>query len=325
MNSKTNLDSLKTIIAKSKKIALFWHTSPDGDAIWSILWLWNILKKQNKIVSYFTPTKPKEVFDFISEISQIKTEFDYKDYDTLIFLDFTTLKRIDSFFKWHEEYFKNRTTIQIDHHLETPENRITLAIKDSKSISTCELIFEYTNELRPQLLDKNIATHLYMWITTDSWNFRYEKDSIRTFDNALKLVKLWADKQLILNKIYNSQSIWSVTILQRILQRMIINKNFIHSYYLDDELLKLNIDNANTSKALDIMLSIKECEIILLLKIKDWEIRWSLRSKWKYDCTKIANEFWWWWHFKAAWFSVDIEENSETTKINIIKKINNLI
>ncbi len=323
MNNKIDIDKLQSIIAKSKKIALFWHTSPDGDAIWSMLWFWTMLKKQDKTVSYFTPTAPKEILNFVQDISQIQTEFDYWDYDTLIFLDFTSLNRISKFFEWHEQYFKDKTTIQIDHHLETPEGRITLAIKDSKSISTCEILFEYAYKLRPDLFDQNIATHLYMWITTDSWNFKYEQNSTRTFQNALKLIELWADKPLILNSIYNNQSIWSVTILQRILQRIVIKNNFIYSYYLEEELSELNIDNWNSQKALDIMVSIKECDIILLLKTSGWEVRWSLRSKGKYNCTKIANIFGWWGHYNASWFAVNIEKDFETTKTEIITKINN--
>lgn len=325
MNKINNANQLKQMISKSKKIALFWHTSPDGDAIWAMLWFWNILKKLNKSVSYFTPTKPENLFNFIGEISKIKTEFDYWNYDILIFLDFTPLSRINKFFAGHEDYFQKKISIQIDHHLETEESRINLAIKDSESISTCEIIFEYTHKIRPELFDSNISTHLYMWITTDSGNFRHEKNSIRTFKNATKLLKLWANKKEIIDKIYNTQSIWSIQILQRILQRMIIKNNFIYSYCLQEDLDELNIDSANSKKVLEIMLSIKECDVVLLIKTDETQIKWSFRWKGKYDCTKIANIFWWWWHFNAAGFAIPKENNFEIQKNNILKQINHLI
>jgi nanoRNase/pAp phosphatase (c-di-AMP/oligoRNAs hydrolase) len=72
------------------------------------------------------------------------------------------------------------------------------------------------------------------------------------------------------------------------------------------------------------MTSIKESEIILLLKSDDWKIKWSLRSKGKYDCTKIANLFKWGWHKNASWFAIEIESDFETTKTEVIKKLINI-
>ena len=79
----------KHMIEKAKKIALFGHMSPDGDCIGAMLGLGRLLEKQKKNISYFVPNKPSKVFDFIKNIKRLKSNFDYKNYDLLIFVDFT--------------------------------------------------------------------------------------------------------------------------------------------------------------------------------------------------------------------------------------------
>lgn len=321
-----NIDAIKQKIESAQKIAIFGHTDPDGDAIWAMLWLGWLLEKQSKDISYFTPTKPSKIFNFIDKTKDITDIFDYNiNYDLLIFLDFTSLSRITKLYKNHEDYFQKHDIIQIDHHTEQAENRIKYTIKDKTSISTCELVFETTHKRRPELYNKEIATYLYLWITTDSWNFQFDNDHIRTFSNALELLKLWANKKLILKNIYDKQSLWSIKILQRILKRFKIENDLIYSYFLEEELEELNIDRGETKEALNILRSIEDIELALILWTHNWYVKWSIRWKWKYDCTKIANIFNGWWHKNASWFAVKIEKDFETTKTNIIKKINDLI
>ena len=50
MNSEIELDKIVNIINKSKKIGIFTHESPDGDAIGSSIGLYLALKKINKVV-----------------------------------------------------------------------------------------------------------------------------------------------------------------------------------------------------------------------------------------------------------------------------------
>jgi phosphoesterase RecJ-like protein len=84
-----NSSRAKHMIENAKKIAIFGHMSPDGDCIGAMLGLGRLLEKQKKNVSYFVPNKPSKVFDFVKNIKRIKTNFDYGNYDLLIFVDFT--------------------------------------------------------------------------------------------------------------------------------------------------------------------------------------------------------------------------------------------
>ena len=110
------LEKIKSCIDEAHSFALFWHENIDWDALWSILGFWSLLEKQWKKVSYFTPNEPSHVFNFLDALDKVKTEFDYWDYDVIVFLDFNQYSRIPAFTQWHEEYFDAHKKIIIDHH-----------------------------------------------------------------------------------------------------------------------------------------------------------------------------------------------------------------
>jgi nanoRNase/pAp phosphatase (c-di-AMP/oligoRNAs hydrolase) len=115
-----------------------------------------------KTVSYFTPTLPSSIYDFLSGIHKISSDFDYANYDLLVFLDFSDFGRINSFYQNNLDYFNNHKTVVIDHHIYKDIHENWTVISDKTSMSACELIFEYANQRRPDLFDENIATYLYL-------------------------------------------------------------------------------------------------------------------------------------------------------------------
>ena len=179
---------IQNLLEKSKKIAIFGHNNPDGDCIGSMLGLGRLLEKQGKKVSYYTPSAPSKMFEFLPKTKQIKTTFDYGIYDCLVFVDFTGYGRIETFTRGHEEYFKKTPLIIIDHHIEEPISH-ALAIKDTEISSCCELLFESFEKVWKKHIDPEIATYLYLGLMTDTGNFMFDKDAERTLSNALHLVQ----------------------------------------------------------------------------------------------------------------------------------------
>jgi phosphoesterase RecJ-like protein len=80
-------------------------------------------------------------------------------------------------------------------------------IHDTQSTSTCEIILENTLNIREEYYDKEIATYLYLGLTTDSGNFRYDENHERILKNALTLIQLGADKKSIIDNVINNKSL----------------------------------------------------------------------------------------------------------------------
>ncbi len=321
----------KCMIEQAKKIAIFWHMSPDGDCIGSMLGLGRLLEKQKKNVSYFVPNKPSKVYGFIKNIKRLKSNFDYKKYDLLLFVDFTGIDRMGIISQSKPWYFDNKSIVVFDHHIGNGLEH-GIIVKDVHSISTCEILFEYTSKRRPKLYDQEVATYFYLGITSDSWNFLFEEDHIRTFKNVVKLLKLWADKDYVVNNLMRKRSLNSIKFLQLLLNRIKQHNDILYTYYDENELGKYDIDQEEAAYGLHIIQNIDGPKVVLLMR-KIWDtIRWSLRAKKiegelrskTIDCNKIAKSLGWWGHKLAAWFGVPVKGKFEQQIETIVKHINKI-
>ena len=313
------LQKIKSELDSANKIAIFGHENIDGDSIGGMLWLGKILEKLWKNISYFTPYKPSKLYNFLEWIEQIKSDFDYSTYDLLIFIDFAPYERIGKFTRWKEEYFNKNKIVIFDHHYSDIPYPNALLLKDEHVTSTCEFIFETVSRRRPDLIDNQIATYFYLWLTTDSGNFQYDEDSLRTMKNAYELLKLWADKRLIVNKVFRSKSLNLVQFAQIVLSRIELNNNVLFSYYESSELKKFNIDEEEADYAMNIIQNIEWPKLFLLFRNKSKKIKISLRSKWDVNCSRLATQFGGWWHLNASGCSVDLDEKKDfKSQIKII-------
>ena len=318
------MNKLKSIIDKNQKIAIFCHENPDGDAVGSMLGLGRLLEKLWKDVSYFSPDKPSKMFSFLEWFEKIKNTFDYGFYNLLIFVDFSEYSRIKTIYREKENYFSENQILVFDHHqmLNPPQN--WTVVHDTQSTSTCEIILENTLNIREEYYDKEIATCLYLWLTTDSGNFRYDENHERILKNALVLIQLWADKKLIIDNFINNKTLWAINFLKILLERMIIEWDILYSYYDVDELKNYNIDNEQASYWLTILQEIKWPKVIMTIRKEDHLVKVSLRSK-DTNVEKIAKSFGGGGHIYASWFAKRIEENFDITKKEIIQKVQTLL
>lgn len=309
------LPQIKAALESAQKVAVFGHEHIDGDALGAILAMGKFLEKQGKQVSYFTPHHPSVIFDFLKLGDKVQTEFDYGDYDLLVFLDFNQYARIWLFAFGHEDYFDALPKVIIDHHQPEAEPKATLIYRDVESISTCSLLFELTQERRAELMDEEIATRLYMGLSTDSGNFRYDEgqQSIRTFRVAMQLLEFWAKKKLIIDEIFRSKSYRSVQFMQLLLSRMQKIKiqtsdtesfNLIYSFYEDSELEQFALDHDEADYGLYIMQDIRHNQLVLLIKKVGIFVKTSLRGRGQIDCSALARALGGGGHFNAAGFKM---------------------
>lgn len=303
------LEQIKEKIDTATTIAIFGHENIDGDSIGSMLWLWTILEKLWKKISYFTPYAPSKVYSFVQWIEKIQSDFDYWTYDLLIFADFYTYLRIGRFTRQKEEYFNKNQIVIFDHHHTQESYPHALSLRDARSTSTCEVIYETVKIRRPELLDQTIATYFFLWITTDSGNFVYDDDSKRTFRNAFELLNLWADKKLIVKNIVRNKSLNAIKFTQIVLSRLVEDDWILYSFYESWELSKYNVDEEEADYAMNIIQNVSWPKLFLLIRNKDRRFKVSLRSRWDVDCSWIASQFGWWWHKNASWLSQALDEN----------------
>lgn len=297
--------NFRKTLESAKKIAIFGHKNPDGDCIWAMLGFGRLLEKMDKKVKYFTPTMPSKIYDFLSWIKKISSDFDYGEYDLLVFLDFSEYSRISNFYEWNPKYFQNHTVMVFDHHVYEHKHSNRNVISDYKSMSACEVVFEKTYKWWKEFYDKKIATYFYLGLTTDSGNFRYDEDHERILTNALNLVKLGADKKMIVNNAFRKKSFAGVKMMELMFKRLEKKWDLIYSRYTDKDTKKLNIDREEADYWQIIIQDIDEAKVTVIFRTDKLKnvFCMSFRSK-NVNVQKIAKHYWGWGHIYAAWCAI---------------------
>ena len=248
----------------------------------------------------------------------------------ILFLDTANPEHMASGFRaWQETYFSSRTVIVIDHH-KSNSRYGNINIVDDKAASACELITEIVQELYPEEITEEIATYLFLWVSTDTGNFIYDKDSVRTFATAQRLLEKWARKKWIIDNMYRSNSPEQMQFIWTLITRITREQNVIYSRYTAEELSDLGLDKEAVEWFLPLMTSIKHDGIFALFKTNANDtqpyVRCSLRANVEtQDVSEIATHFDGWWHKAAAWCKMMLDTDFQTTIQQAVKKMNILL
>lgn len=319
----TNEDLKQKLINKisnSKKIAIFGHDYVDGDCIGSMLWLWSILQSMDKSISYFTSYEPSKTLSRIPKIDQIKTEFDYENYDIIFILDMNRINRMSKFYNL--EYFQNQYTVIIDHHPWSQDISPNINILDTSASSACELIWSYIYEEYSDFITSDIATYFLLWIITDTNRYIYEKNSIKTLEISLQLLQKWANKAFILQNLENQYNQNQLNLLNIFIPRIQSLDWITYSYILDQDLQSQDIsDTSEISYLRQFISQYTWTDLSIFITQKDiHKLDFSMRAK-KWSAWYIARKFGGWWHDNAASFAVVIwsQNISKIIKQNIKK------
>lgn len=296
------LDKIKL----SKNIALISHKNPDIDTIWSSTWFYEIIKDNflYKNIDLICVDEIPEKYKFLKNTEKFKKNFDPKNYDLIIFFD-SWSKTQTWFYEFYPKLFDSKiyNTILIDHHI-TNELYAKQNILNTTYSSTTMIIFEIAIFLNLKISNIS-ATNLLAWIYTDTWWFKHSNVNEITYFIASKLVKLWANSQIIVDKFFNNNKLSTIKLWGKILSDSFIDEDWVLYSYVNKSMLdSYNATYEEISWVIDYLNTAQWIKYSTLLTQK-WEyIKASLRTlRDDIDLTKIAKKFDWWWHKKASWFT----------------------
>lgn len=302
--------SLPDLLADAQRIAIFGHQHPDGDCLGACLAFGTLCERLGKDVTYFVPDAPGPSFSFLPKLATFRTDFAYQEgFDLLILLDIAVPARIGNRWLNQPNYFTQNKTLVIDHHISNPCFG-QYNIVDVKASSTCEMITELIHTYFPTLLDAELATPLLMGISTDTGNFIYESNSLRSFSAASLLLAHGADKASMIHHLYRSQSYEGFHFLWTLIQRMQRSDKAIRSRYTDAEVSASGIDQEQIGDTFVYMMGniahtgfFALCKV--MLNVPEPHLRCSLRSN--TDTTNVAQlaaTLGGWGHIRAAGLKV---------------------
>ncbi|MDQ7040606.1 MAG: bifunctional oligoribonuclease/PAP phosphatase NrnA [Rhodothermus sp.] len=160
-----------------QRFVLTTHVKPDGDAIGSQLALGRLLQKMGREVYLINSDPPPSNLAWMPDIDQIEvfrgtlTQRERIDQaDVICVLDTNALDRLGDLASAVEA--SQARKLLIDHHT-APEDWFDLQYVRDTASSTGELVYELVRAIDPNLIDRELATALYVAIMTDTGSFRF--------------------------------------------------------------------------------------------------------------------------------------------------------
>ncbi len=298
-NGEMLLKEAISVIDKHKNIFITAHINPDGDSIGSVLALGLALRKNGykNIIMIIPDEIPKSLL-FLPGIELIQKETSFNKIDLLIALDCGDKSRI-GISKSNLE--SAEFIINIDHHI-TNTSFGNINIINPNSSSTGEIIYQILDHMNVEL-NKDIATSLYVAISTDTGSFKYDNTTSATHTIASKLLSFGIDLNSININLYQSRSIEKTNLLIKSLRTLeLLKDGKVALAIVTREMLKdCNASVNDADFIIDFIRDIEGVEVACIIKETDDNIlRVGFRSKNYIDVSLIAKTFNGGGHIKAS-------------------------
>ena len=317
--SSPELARIVEAVRARQRFVLSSHSRPDGDSIGSQLAMLYALQQMGKeaiAVNADPASPPLMAFPGVRDI-RIAPSVE-GNFEAAIIMECGDLKRTGV--SGLDRYF----VINIDHH---PGNTGYGQINwfDASAAACAEMVYDVLRALGVPLT-REIATHVYLAILTDTGSFHYSGISPRTFEICRECLEAGVDPVMVARNVYDSNNMGRLKLFGAVLGAMQIDQSGrIAIVYVDHEMARAAGGTYEDTEGLvNLPLTVKEIEAVVFFKQdKADQYRVSLRSKGEVDINAIAKEYGGGGHKNASGCTISgpIEELQKT----IVEKIENAI
>ena len=293
------------------------HARPDGDSIGSQLALafaLEALGKNVRIVNADSAPEHYLAFPGMDRIEIAAAVPADARIDAVVVMECSDLTRTGV--AGLEPYF----VINIDHHA---GNRMYGAVNwFDESASACgEMVFDVIRALGVPLT-REIATHIYLAILTDTGSFHHSNITPRTFDICRQAVEAGVNPAAMARRVFDSNSFGKLKLIGSLLDSMeLLDEGRLAVLYMDDAMLAAcGCTHNDTEGVINLPLTAREIQAVVFFKVtSEGTVRVSMRSKYDVDVRLVANRFGGGGHKNAAGFTV--EGPLERVKPRILQQI----
>lgn len=331
---QSQIDQFHDLVKSHQTFLIIGHSNPDGDCLGSMLGLGRWLEKQGKEVRYTASRQHSPSLNRVwwsDRISYVTNNPWYTrfDSDVIICIDHSSYSQRSDAQSYFQEHITNQIIVCIDHHLDA-SIVCQYSLIDTSASSATELLRELLNYLDPhkEYIDSTIASLCYLGLVTDtwwSWWFMREKNSIRSFENALSMIKAWAEKPLIINKL-NTLTQNDIEFIKLCFTKIQYFEHGIWYVVSEEERLQFGLDAENLHRFSSIIKKIENQDVIVCFTLIEGKVYGSIRTTNAINVQRIAKAFGGWWHLLASGFRLtDQVYTPELIASQIIPRINELL
>ena len=292
----SELDTVVDRLRGGQRVIISSHQRPDGDAIGSAMaaaFALRGLGKQADVVFDAPPPHFLQPFPGVDQV-RVASRVDHT-YDAALIMECGALDRTGV------AGLDRSPVLNVDHHLGNTRYGQVNWVDESAAACT-ELVFTLVERLGAPLT-REVATHVYLGILTDTGSFHFSHITPRTFEIARRSVEAGADPQWIARTHYDSSTIGRVKIFGAVLNGMELDSSGRVAMLTITAALAADAGATydDTEGLINFPLTVKDIQAVAFFKeMTDGSWRVSLRSKGNVDVRAVASRFGGGGHVNAA-------------------------
>lgn len=300
MTERSELARVRDTLARGHRFLITSHARPDGDSLGSQIALALALRAAGKTVRIVNrdpvpgPYRAFPATDLVEVAPSVDGEF-----DAVVVLECGELSRPGV------EGLDRHVVINIDHHAGNTGYG-TLNWYDPSAAACAEMVLDLIDALGLPVT-RDIATHLYVAILTDTGSFRHANITARTFDACRRAAATGVDAAAVARQVYDSSHAGKLKLMGALLDGMQIEADGrLAVLHLDDQILaRTGTTREDLEGLVNLPFAAREIRAVLFFKVEGPEdVRISLRSKGNVDVRAVAARYQGGGHVNAAGFSV---------------------
>lgn len=285
------------LLADKRKILIVSHPNPDGDSVGSSLALYRMFTLKGLQASVIVPNAIPSYLQWLPGASDIIV-YDQnprvaaeiiQSSDLYFFIDFNSTNRLNDLGAVIQQF--PRPIMVIDHHPQ-PAPIFDALFHTTEVSSTAELVYEFFRAAGfLDLVDKEIATCLYVGIMTDTGSFSYSCNYPNTYYVTADLIQKGLNANYIHNLVYDTFTEDRMRLLGHLLYNCMIVNHDLHTAYiylsLSDQ-KRFNFQPGDAEGFVNYALSIQGIRFAAFFTEKENLIRISFRSKGNFSVNEFA-------------------------------------
>ena len=188
VSDSPELAAIRDALVAAERVVLTTHLRPDGDAIGSEIALARALMAAGKTVLILNTDAVPRTMDWLVEEQPAGLVQLYEsgnlaqatavaEADALVVLDANARHRLGPVGDVFAQ--SGRPVLLVDHHPD-PERWFTMSCVRTDASAAAEIVYDLVAGVDPALIDRAVATALYVGIMTDTGSFRYGATTPRT-------------------------------------------------------------------------------------------------------------------------------------------------
>lgn len=280
------ISEIRKRLNTARTIALFTHKSIDGDAIGSMLALYEFLESKNRNVSMFCDDKKiSEDYLFLKNADKINKKR-FGKYDLMIAVDCASVNRLG---KYREPFLEFENTINIDHHVfNTKFAKINFILPYS---SCGEVVFEVLKQPNVSFPEE-VATALFTAVSSDTGGFINDNVDAKSHMIAGELIVLGADSQKANLYLHRKKSLNKLKLAGYMCLNLEL-KNGVSYLILNEKTLnRLKVSENDAAQFINLVNNVDDSKITLIIKeIEKDKHKISFRSIEGVDVRQVAATF----------------------------------